>query len=507
MADAQLSYRASRAVSWLREYLANERSLDADELDTLRVLVREECRGPDGLYFFAQEVLGFDKLTSETHRRWAADLVRVSGEARKIAKLKPRGTYKTTLYGVAWVLYLWAVVSPLIRIFYTSANELLLNEVADALDRHVGAPGQKPESLYALVFGVTRERRTKNDQSTYNVTGRGKDKGFSLVMRTSGAGTAGVHPHVIIVDDPSDQSDRISPAIRLSKRAWFDTLSALLVPLDVDGRTWKHVFLIGTRWHMEDVVSYALRAPGWNAEVESIYADDGVSPRYPEFLDAGAIQQLRADTPDDVFWSCQYLNNPLDPSQITFDRARIQRYEWVGFRIDQGANYCLLDPAKGKQSKNADYPATIWVHARDGVLYVFDAIDAKMPLDRLLAEVAVRNKRYAVRKMIFEDTGATLIEETIRREHATVGWTLEIQGVRHSTNKEERIRSMQPIMHSGGVRFRADAEQVYPELWNQLIFWPVYGHDDFPDVIEMACAELRRPAFKAAGIGGGKVYS
>jgi len=66
---------------------------------------------------------------------------------------------------------------------------------------------------------------------------------------------------------------------------------------------------------------------------------------------------------------------------------------------------------------------------------------------------------------------------------------------------------MQPIMHSGGVRFRADAEQVYPELWNQLIFWPVYGHDDFPDVIEMACAELRRPAFKAAGIGGGKVYS
>ena len=44
---------------------------------------------------------------------------------------------------------------------------------------------------------------------------------------------------------------------------------------------------------------------------------------------------------------------------------------------------------------------------------------------------------------------------------------------------------MQPLLYNGSVLFRKDWEHHSPELRNQLLFFGVWPHDDFPDVIEM----------------------
>ena len=55
---------------------------------------------------------------------------------------------------------------------------------------------------------------------------------------------------------------------------------------------------------------------------------------------------------------------------------------------------------------------------------------------------------------------------------------------------------MQPELYRpGSFFFREDYKQAYPEMINQLVFFPAWGADDFPDLIEKAVSfcNLRLP--------------
>ena len=55
---------------------------------------------------------------------------------------------------------------------------------------------------------------------------------------------------------------------------------------------------------------------------------------------------------------------------------------------------------------------------------------------------------------------------------------------------------MQPVLYSGQVQFMADYEQRYPEAMSQLVFYGAYGHDDFPDCLQMGIEYFMQPRFK-----------
>jgi hypothetical protein len=179
-------------------------------------------------YFFAKHVLDFELLTDETHKKWAKNLEEsIYNNKHLVMRLKPRGTYKTTLYGVAFILWLWACFSSHLRIFYTSSNDLLLAEVSDKIGQFVGTI--KQDTLYSQIFGIVKDPMAKNTSEVFNIKGR-SGKGFSLILRTSGGSTVGIHPNVILIDDPLNQKDRESAAERKAKKSCFDTLIPLLVP-------------------------------------------------------------------------------------------------------------------------------------------------------------------------------------------------------------------------------------------------------------------------------------
>jgi hypothetical protein len=219
------------------------------QLEALAIEIRETSK--KSFYLFAKYVLGLSKL-SDNHREWCDDLQKNWHKYYNFMRLKPRGTYKTSIYGIALILWVWATISKEIRILYASSNFGLLAEVSDAIKNYL-----RTDSLYSRVFDVYRDNDSKNTDDIFNINGRGVQKGFSLVLRTAGGATTGIHPNLIIIDDPNEIKDRTSPAHRRQKVIWYDSL----IPLLVRNEKFKvyHKMYIATRYHMDDLTAYIVK--------------------------------------------------------------------------------------------------------------------------------------------------------------------------------------------------------------------------------------------------------
>ena len=406
--------------------------------------------------------------------------------------------HNTSIYGIGAILWIWGCVSPQVRIFYTSSNALLLQEVYDKMNQYVGS--NKGETLYSLIFGITKDDNAKNTADVMNIKGR-SGKGFSFVLRTAGGSTNGIHPNVIIVDDPCDNNDRESEATRSSKERWFDSLVPLLVPFK-DERTgidFETIFYISTRWHMKDLTNYILERDKtlpekqkWDIEIEAVCTENGKS-NYPDFISDEKIAEIRASM-SDAFFACQYLNNPISEATQIFNMKKLTFVRPEQVNIKNGQICCFFDPSLGKTS--SDFPMTQWVHFDNGIMTVIDAIDTKVELSLIVHQIAAKNAHYGCRFLKFENNGITLIEQSLKDAHNRLGWRMQYAPIHHSSNKHERILSIQPDLYSGAVQFMSDYMTRYPELMNQIVFYPVWGFDDSCDCLEMAISHFKQKHFK-----------
>lgn len=489
--------RAMKALHLLKDHIEGTIKLDDITRVTLCGIVAE--RSIDSFYFFAKFVLDMDLLTDETHKRWCDDHQKaIKSGKKRVMRLKPRALYKTTCYGIAGILWLWGCINPQLRIFYTSSNALLLQEVADKLNQYIGS--DKSETLYSMIFGITKDAAAKNTSDVINIRGR-SGKGFSLILRTSGGSSVGIHPNIIIVDDPCDQKDRDSQATRDEKERWFDTLTPLIVPFkdEKTGIEFQSIYYIGTRWHMRDLVWHILEVNKklpeqhrWDVEIESIYNEEGKS-NYPEIMSDEKIQEIRAGI-SDIFFACQYENNPLPEGLQIFDMKRLIFVRDEQVELTQGQMICCFDPSLGKS--HSDYPMVFWLHKHDDLITVYDCIDKKVELSLIVHQIAAKNQEYGVRFMRYESNGISLLDQSLKDAHYRIGHRIQLEPIHHTQNKDERILSIQPELYSGRVRFMADYLQRYPEAMNQIIFYPVYGPDDAPDCLEMGLSYFRQAHFK-----------
>lgn len=495
---------ARKACVKLKKHIRGEALLDDNTVYILKDLIRGASK--TSLFFFAKYVLGFSLLTDQTHKRWCDDLQVDFWKYNNFMRLKPRKSFKTSVYAEAFILWLWAVISPELHIFYTSSNGTLLSEVSAHLDYYLAADNT---SLYSFIFGIRRDvNLIPNTTDTYNIIGKKIEaRGSSLMFRTAGGSVNGVHPHVVITDDACDLQDRESSTIRQKKKRWFESIFPLLHEYNYNGVDIKKIMYIGTRWHLDDLPNHIIEKnkeiefeeDRFDIEVESIYQLDG-SLQYPEFFGEEKIRKIKAQI-SDVFFATQYLNNPLPEGLQIFDKTKLHFFDITELDIKTGRGVCLLDPAKG--TKDGDYPAVIWINFLNGVVRIFDAIDKKVMLDDMLKLIARKNIDYGIPEMIYESNGTMLMEKNIQDAHKLINpnYYIKINGINEGRNKNERIVNMQPNLYNGSVRFRNDYEKSYPELMNQVIFYPAWGHDDFPDIVEKAIGYLLRKKFDFVYIG------
>lgn len=505
---------AAQACDRLRAYLDGVAKPTPEDIESDRVLIRKACK--QSIYFFAKEVLGFDKLSPQTHRRWAEDLKHDFFTRFMACYLKPRGTYKTTLYGEAFPLWIWAVVDARVKFLYTSANQSLLDEVSAHMKQFLK---KENNTLYSFVFQIWLHTSSdiKNTQDVFNLQqGDYSVKGNGMMFRTAGGSTNGCHPNMILVDDPMDKEDRQSETIRKRKREWYDTLHPLIVPRRVmfDGipRIVEHLFIISTRWHLDDLIAHIIKQDvdgDVKIESESIYIGNGVDEdgnrilRYPELHTHELIRRKYLTKMSEVFFSCQMLNDPLPDGVQLFAKGKLRFLKPEYYDVTEGTNYCFLDPAKG--TEEGAYPAVVFVNRLNGRNLFFDAIDSKLGLSEILALAAKKCKQYKVRSWIFETNGTTLMRSNVKRALMAAGYRCAVFDIHETRNKPERIASMQPDLQYGENYFRTDYEEVYPEMMKQFFFYPAYGPVDFPDIVEKAVTyiTLKIPgSFENGGVGG-----
>jgi predicted phage terminase large subunit-like protein len=220
---------------------------------------------------------------------------------------------------------------------------------------------------------------------------------------------------------------------------------------------------------------------------------DNFKSNYPDFISDAEVAEIRAGI-SDVFFACQYQNNPLPENMQLFNLKKLffVRKDQVDIKVGQIC--CFFDPSQGKTS--SDYPMSIWLHVHDDKITLIDAIDAKIELSLIVHQIAAKNKEYGCRQLVYEDNGVTLIGSHLKEAHYRINHNICIDPIHHSSNKHERICSIQPDLYSGRVQFMSDYNTRYPEFMNQLVFYPVYNHDDAPDVLEMGIAYFRQDHFK-----------
>lgn len=478
--------QAIKAIQLIKQHLIGEETLDEIEVETYKIIIHEYCKD---MFFFCKYVLGFNKI-GVSHKRWIDKLTKDLPVIRNAIRLKPRGTFKTTIYGIGLILWLWPYISKQLRFLYASANEGLLDEVSSEILDHL-----QEGSLYTFIFDIRLNPNKKNTSYVINIIGT-VGKGFSLTLKTSGSSTTGLHPHFIICDDPSDDKDRESRAVRERKYRWVNTLIPLLVPLELDNITICHQLFIATRWHMEDVIDFLIKKnerlekkDKFDIEVEQIENPDG-TPAYPEIHTIEDIEYLKRSM-SNVEFACQYMNNPIPEGSQIFDINRMHFRQPNEIDISNGINYCFLDPSRGKSE--SDYPATIFVNCQESRIFIFDAIDSKILLADLLYLIANKIIEYRCHTFFYENNGTNLIDTEMKRILTLKGGNCLIVGEPESKNKDNRIVNSQPTLYSGRVLFRSDYEKAYPELIKQIVYYPAWGNDDFPDIVEKATSKFIVP--------------
>ncbi len=443
-------------------------------------------------FTFTKYVLGYKKL-SDVHKAWAKE---VDTTSRRKLYLKPRGTYKSTIYTVAYPL--WKLVhNPNERILIANATsdnaEAFLREITTHLlrnDRFIDVFGKLIDGNASKVSSVTVTSRT-----AFN-----KEPSISTVGVLGNLVSA--HYSTIICDDLCNDKDRESESIREKKKKWFQDLMSVLDP---DGE----IIVIGTRWHFNDLYKYIIedlnpKLPAveqWDISIESCFLEDEKTPKFPTILPQEVLDRLRVEKGPLEFAS-QYINKPMPQEAQIFFESDFKTFEYLGTnRVKDGdkihevefVGYCDLSIGK---SKSSDFSGLVTLgKGKEGSIYIIDVVLERMPPDRTMETIFAKHKifnyrKYGVESNVFQ----SLFSEQMKKYSASNQAYLPIVEVGHTSNKELRIQSLQPLIKQGLLKIRSDwkDDRNYKELINQFIYFPLAGHDDGPDAVEGAFSLIKK---------------
>ena len=221
---------------------------------------------------------------------------------------------------------------------------------------------------------------------------------------------------------------------------------------------------------------------------------EGTAVLWEEKNDYYALMCKRVNIGPAAFNS-EIQNNPIDPSTCTFQE------EWFDYWEDEGKtppNFAdprflfvgANDPSLGK-NKRAD-TSSIFALAKDritGVVYVVIADVAQRHPDQIIEDVLEANRRlkrefhrpyyrFGVETVQFQ----AYFAEVMRQKAAKSGEYLPIVEINSTQNKDARIRSLQPFVKNGYIKF----SKKHKALLQQMKEYPMARNDDAPDGLQMA---------------------
>lgn len=342
-------------------------------------------------------------------------------------------------------------------------------------------------------------------------------------------------PDLIVLDDIENDENVATPEQRRKLKSWFD--KAVLKA----GDTYTDIMYVGTILHYDSLLANKLQNPGFKSRKYRAVISDSLHPELWEawekiytnlfneqhetdaeaFFEANREEMLEGT---EVLWEAklsyyklmkmkvdegtasfnsELQNDPIDPDNADFNEEWFVYYEddEVDFKQPKFLFIGGNDPSLGKNAK-ADTSSiiTLALDTESGYKYVVYADIAKRNPDKIIEDIFDTDKRlrleygkgyysFGVEDIQFQ----YYFKQVMAQKSAERGIYLPIEGITSTSNKVLRIRSLQPEVKNGYIRF----QQRQKTLLQQMQEFPMGKNDDGPDGLHMAV--LMANKVKAAG--------
>ena len=343
-------------------------------------------------------------------------------------------------------------------------------------------------------------------------------KGHKGGMFTAGAGggITGKGANVLIADDLVKNAQEANSEL-MRERLWEWWKTTFRTRLEPDGV----IFVIGTRWHEDDIIGRLLAVQGDSREGEThhLYDPDGdrfLRVRLPaiaeepddEFPDADPLGRKPGDAlfperwPYDKLkplmrsatWAALYQQRPVPKEGGLFSSGNFAQVPHPGGKFKKVVRRWDLAATEAKAGQDPDYTVGLLLGLHeDGNYYILDVVrDRTSPegVERLLRKTLQHDR------MVFGSN----IKFTVEREPGSQGKLY----ARHLAQRVFRGANFRAIPSTGSKMLRADTVAAATErgevcivkaAWNreflhEVQHFPFGKHDDMVDALSGAYQDL-----------------
>ena len=387
----------------------------------------------------------------------------------------PRGFAKSSLVSLAYILH---------QVLYRKARfVILLSDTATQAERFldtIKAELESNETIRAL-WGNLEGKKWTSSEIELAI-------GVRILAQGSGGKIRGIkynqyRPDLIVVDDLENDELVKNKERRQDLELWYE--GAVIPTLDPNGR----LVIIGTILHYDSLLSKLSHDPQY---VQMFYqAIMNGRSLWEERMSLEAILQLKESYKKrgllDVF-QCEYMNEPISDENAVF------RKEWFKYFSDNDVDYRFLnkviavDLAIGMKSKN-DYSVVMVCGMNDrNEIYVLEYSKGRYTPIEVIKEIFRLARKWGVptvgiEAVAYQKSLSYFVQEEMRRS----GQFFMIEDLKPDTDKERRIRGLQPRYATGTMYHRPNQT----DLEEELLLFPKSPHDDLSDTLYYCASMLK----------------
>ena len=424
------------------------RNLDCNELlPTWREL------GKRSFWFFCKYILGLKV-------KWFhSEIGRVFNEHSAVLLLAPRGSGKSTIGTVAWIV--WNIVKN---------PDIAIGLISYSQDQAVSFLREVREYLRQISVWYPEVKMTVDKNEEIIVAGR-KTVRKEATVKTYGWGGSitGMHFDMLVIDDLVKEENTRTANQRYRLETWFKmTLKPVLK------KTGK-LYMIGTRYHPLDLYSVVIRDKIVDVVLHFPAEVNGVS-LWEEELPMSYLKKEQQRLGSTIY-SLQYLNSieNLIKSQL-FQPEWISLYEG-SYDTDNFVYFTMgVDLAMSTKGR-ADYTAVSVVgHHKNGYAVLVDIKWGRWTLTQIEFEINQLYKKWKPTVIYIEDVAAqNYMIQLLRTKYA-----LPVRSVKIKVDKVTRARVLSAMCEQG--KFRWDKGH-WERIKDYILPFPAVEHDDIVDSI------------------------
>jgi len=433
------------------------------------------------LYFLANTILGYNKLSPGLHGHFATWMTRTNKNQYRLILL-PRGHYKSTI----------TTISDSIQIVLPDdgGNEPYPRNLGPEVRLLIAHEGQ--EHAARFLTSITSHFRTNPLlMALYPECIPGKNQRMNKTelelprksywaeptIDVMGVGTRaqGRHYDWLKLDDIYGVEARDSESVHKSTLLWIDNIQSFLLTPSTD-----HIDFIGTRYRHDDVYKHIMDV--YEGElvryVRPVVEYDRKADRkvaiFPEQFPEHTLKILQKNP---VVYNSQYLNDPL-AGDAEFDRAwerYYKRIKWdsndrrVSYEDNEGIvrtfswleldRLIIVDPAT---VGNSGIVVTGTDSSRNPKAFILESLQKPMQPPELVNLLFQLNRKWQPRAIVIEEVLFSQLfrhwiqrEQTVRKE-----WFKIIPAKTKQRSKEDRVRGLSTWFANGQILLHESEEEL-----------------------------------------------